>query len=71
MGDNFACAMNAANEAAVGLYLQDKIGFYDISDLIEHVLGKLERLEVTKDSLLYTDRLARELVYQKVGAKNW
>jgi 1-deoxy-D-xylulose-5-phosphate reductoisomerase len=70
MGDNYACAMNAANEAAVGLYLQDKIGFYDISDLIEHVLGKIERLEVTKDSLLYTDRVARELVYQKVGVKN-
>lgn len=70
MGDNYACAMNAANEAAVGLYLQDKIGFYGISDLIEHVLGKIERIEVTKDSLLYTDRIARELVYQKVGVKN-
>ena len=70
MGDNYACAMNAANEAAVGLYLQDKIGFYDISDLIEHVLGKIERIEVTKDSLLYTDSLARALVYQKVGVKN-
>ena len=70
MGDNFACAMNAANEAAVGLYLQDKIRFYDISDLIEHVLGKIERLEVSKDSLLYTDHLARELVYKKVGVKN-
>ena len=70
MGDNYACAMNAANEAAVGLYLEDRIGFYDISDLIEHVLGKTQRLEVTRESLLYTDRLARELVYQKVGVKN-
>ena len=70
MGDNYACAMNAANEAAVGLYLQDKIGFYDISDLIEHVIGKIERLKVTKDSLLYTDRLARQMVYQKAGVKN-
>ena len=70
MGDNYACAMNAANEAAVGLYLEDKISFYGISDLIEHVLGKIERVEVTKESLLYTDRLAREMVYQKVGNKN-
>ena len=70
MGDNYSCAMNAANEVAVGLYLQDKIGFYDISDLIERVLGKIQRLEVSKESLLYTDRLARELVYQKVGVKN-
>lgn len=70
MGDNYACAMNAANEAAVGLYLEDKISFYGISDLIEHVLGKIERVEATKESLLYTDRLAREMVYQKVGNKN-
>ena len=70
MGGGVPAVINAANEVAVGLYLQDKIGFYDISDLIEHVLGKIERLEVTKDSLLYTDHMARELVYQKVGVKN-
>jgi 1-deoxy-D-xylulose 5-phosphate reductoisomerase len=59
--------MNAANEAAVGLYLEDKIGFYDISALIESVLGKIERLKVTKESLLYTDATARRLVYEKYG----
>ena len=67
MGDNFACSMNAANEAAVGLYLKDKIGFYDISDAISYVLDKTERLEVTKESLLYTDATARRLVYEKYG----
>ena len=29
-----ACIMNAANEAAVAAYLSDKIGFYDITDII-------------------------------------
>ena len=33
-GGNIPCAMNAANEAAVHAFLQDKIGFYDIPDII-------------------------------------
>ncbi len=33
-GGNMACIMNAANEAAVAAYLSDKIGFYDITDII-------------------------------------
>lgn len=69
MGDNYACAMNAANEVAVGLYLQDKIGFYDIAELIEHALAKIERIKVSKESLLYTDLSARKLVYDKIGEK--
>ena len=69
MGDNYACAMNAANEEAVGLYLQDKIGFYDIADLIEYALAHTERLKVCRESLLYTDATARRLVYSKMGEK--
>ena len=33
-GGNMACIMNAANEAAVAAYLRDKIGFYDITDIV-------------------------------------
>lgn len=33
-GGNMACIMNAANEAAVAAYLQDRIGFYDITDIV-------------------------------------
>ena len=29
-----ACVMNAANEAAVAAFLQEKIGFYDITDVV-------------------------------------
>lgn len=66
-GDNFACAMNASNEVAVGLYLEDKIGFYDIPKLIEYALSKTERLKVDLDSLLYTDKMARRAVLEKFG----
>lgn len=33
-GGNMACIMNAANEAAVAAFLQEKIGFYDITDIV-------------------------------------
>jgi 1-deoxy-D-xylulose-5-phosphate reductoisomerase len=34
-GGNIPCVLNAANEAAVAAYLQDRIGFYDISRIAE------------------------------------
>ena len=40
-GGNIPCAMNAANEAAVAAYLQDKIGFYDIPDTISRVMAAI------------------------------
>ena len=33
-GGNMPCIMNAANEAAVAAFLQEKIGFYDITDVV-------------------------------------
>ena len=39
-GGNLACAMNAANEVAVKRFLQDKIGFLEMSDLIETTMQK-------------------------------
>ena len=39
MGGNIPCAMNAANEAAVAAYLQDKIRFYDIPEVISAIMA--------------------------------
>ena len=33
-GGNMPCVMNAANEAAVAAFLQERIGFYDITDVV-------------------------------------
>ena len=38
-GGNIPCALNAANEAAVAAYLQDRIGFYDIPDTVARVMA--------------------------------
>ena len=34
-GGNMPCVMNAANEAAVAAFLQERIGFYDITDIVD------------------------------------
>ncbi len=37
-GGNIPCALNAANEVAVAAFLQDRIGFYDISAVVAKCL---------------------------------
>ena len=41
-GGNAPCALNAANEAAVAAYLSGRIGFYDITDIVEKCLGGMD-----------------------------
>ncbi len=41
-GGNAPCALNAANEAAVAAYLAGRIGFYDITDIVEKCLGGMD-----------------------------
>ena len=38
-GGNMPCIMNAANEAAVAAFLQEKIGFYDITDVVAECMA--------------------------------
>ena len=59
-----ACAvMNGANEVAVALYLEDKIGFYDIYDLVSGAVDTIENIqEPTLEQILEADRLARQYV---------
>ena len=37
-GGNMPCIMNAANEAAVDAFLKEKIGFYDITDVVRSTM---------------------------------
>ena len=59
-----ACpAMNGANEEAVALYLADKIGFYDIYDLVSKGVNAVPFIaNPTLEQILEADRLAREAV---------
>lgn len=60
-----ACAiLNGANEAAVALFLQGKIGFLEIPELVSRALEKVPRCEtLTLERVLESDARARELVY--------
>ena len=59
-----ACpVMNGANEAAVALYLQDKIGFYDIYTLVKKAVDTVPFVQNPDlDEILEADRLARQCV---------
>ena len=37
-GGNLPCVMNAANEAAVAAFLEEKIGFYDITRVVSECM---------------------------------
>lgn len=61
-GGNLACIMNAANEIAVDAFLQDKIGFLQMSDLIETCMQKVAFIESPSiDDYIQTDEATRRL----------
>lgn len=63
LGGTACPAMNGANEEAVALYLADKIGFYDIYDLVSKAVNAVAFIaNPTLEQILEADRLAREAV---------
>ena len=66
-----ACAvMNGANEVAVALYLDDKIGFYDIYELVRDAVEAVPFVENPDlDQILTADRMARDFVTLKSEEK--
>lgn len=59
-GGNQPCVLNAANEIAVAAFLEDKIGFLEMSDLIEKSMQKQEFIkEPTLEDLVMTDKETR------------
>ena len=64
LGGTACPVMNGANEAAVSLFLEDKIGFYDIYDLVCGAVDAVPFVETpTLEEILESDRLAREYVF--------
>ncbi|MET3126098.1 1-deoxy-D-xylulose-5-phosphate reductoisomerase [Arcicella rosea] len=61
-GGNLPCIMNAANEIAVEAFLQDKIGFLEMSDLIENCMSKVDFIQKPSiDDYIQTDQATRRL----------
>ena len=60
-GGNMPCIMNAANEAAVAAFLQDRIGFYDITDTVRSCMESVDFVETPDiDTIFETNRVAFE-----------
>jgi 1-deoxy-D-xylulose-5-phosphate reductoisomerase len=70
-GYNIPCAMNAANEVIVDMFLKEKIKYSDIPVLIERVLDKIKVTAVNNlDDLIETDFIARKIA-REVSLENY
>jgi 1-deoxy-D-xylulose-5-phosphate reductoisomerase len=55
--------MNAANEICVDLFLNERIGFYQISDIIEECMLKFDyRKAITVENVINMDLMVREYI---------
>ena len=67
-GGTLPAAVNGANEAAVALFLKEKIGWQDIGELVCHVADTFETAPVTSvEDVLEADRKARAYVLERCG----
>jgi 1-deoxy-D-xylulose-5-phosphate reductoisomerase len=67
-GGNMPCIMNAANEVAVSLFLQDKIKFLQIAELVEEAMHESHFIaSPTLEDLFETDSRVRQSVAQSAS----
>ena len=67
---NAGAVLNGANEAAVGLFLSDKLPFWRIPELVAQTMERIPFVnDPTLDDILTSDREAREAVLSLVGAE--
>lgn len=61
-GGNMPCILNAANEVVVAAFLQDRIGFLQMSDVIEATMSKAAFISnPTYEDYVATDAEARRI----------
>ena len=64
-GGNMPCILNAANEVVVAAFLQDRIGFLQMSDVIEQTMAKATFIQrPTYEDYVHTDEEARRIAAQ-------
>ncbi|MEO1098879.1 MAG: 1-deoxy-D-xylulose-5-phosphate reductoisomerase [Bacteroidota bacterium] len=57
---NMPCVLNAANEVAVAEFLKDRIGFLEMSDLVEQCLAKIDFIKIPAyEDYVETDKETR------------
>lgn len=59
-GGNMPCVLNAANEVAVAEFLKDRVGFLEMSDIVEQCLSKMDYIRnPSYEDYVSTDRITR------------
>ena len=67
LGGNAGAVLNGANEAAVGLFLQERIRFADIARLVERAMKEIPHSPVSAlEDVLEADAQARRVVLEAV-----
>jgi 1-deoxy-D-xylulose-5-phosphate reductoisomerase len=67
-GGALPCALNAADEVAVAAFLERRLPFLGIAEVIERVLGRTPRIKFEKmDDVLTADAEARRVAREEVG----
>ncbi len=67
-GGNMPCIINAANEIVVDAFLQNKIGFLKMSDVIEETMEKATFIsKPTFENYLDSDKEARKIAQSIIG----
>ncbi|GHT19700.1 1-deoxy-D-xylulose 5-phosphate reductoisomerase [Bacteroidia bacterium] len=66
-GGNMPCILNAANEIVVAAFLENRIGFLEMSDVLEKTMQSIPFIaSPTYDDLLETDKITRENVIRNL-----
>jgi 1-deoxy-D-xylulose-5-phosphate reductoisomerase len=67
-GGNMPCVLNAANEIAVAEFLKDKIGFLQMSDVVERCLSKMDYItNPGYEDYVETDKMTRVKALEFIG----
>jgi 1-deoxy-D-xylulose-5-phosphate reductoisomerase len=68
LGDTFPAVLNAANEVAVGAFLDGRLSYLGIPDVIERVLDAHEPIAPSLEGVLEVDAWARERASATIAA---
>lgn len=67
-GGNQPCILNAANEIAVDAFLKDKVGFLEMSDIIEQSMARVSFIKKPNyDDYVATDAETRRLALEMIN----
>ena len=67
LGGNMPCILNAANEIVVAAFLQEKIGFLEMSDIIEETMLNVSYIALPEyDDYVQTDTEARAKALDRI-----